>query len=66
MTPVPGEADDVRYLSVRARALLYLDRLEEAESLVARLRSLGYLSTAFRALLESKGLQGSFDGGSGL
>ncbi len=52
-------SDDMRFLTPWARALLYLDRVEEAKPLVDRLEALGYRNDEFAELVESKGLSNS-------
>ena len=57
--PVASGSDDVRFLTPWARALLYLDRVEEAKPLVDKLEALGYRNDEFAELVESKGLSNS-------
>ena len=54
--PVASGSDDVRFLTPWARALLYLDSVEESRPLVDRLEALGYRNDEFAELAESKGL----------
>ena len=57
--PLAEGSRDPRYVTVWARALLYLDRVDEARPLLERLEELGYRESELADIAKSKGLENS-------
>jgi tetratricopeptide (TPR) repeat protein len=56
--PLARESDETAYLEVWATALLHLDKIREAESVVLKLRAMGHENERLSELCQDKGCTG--------